>query len=116
MDYHQKQKKKKENRLRTVDWHLRLTQSEADELTKLILISGKSRRDYVLNLARFGVVVDLSKVNKELQKQGVNLNQIARKLNSGEYPSQETILETIKETQKEWQSLRLLISAVLSAR
>lgn len=110
------QKKKKENRLRSVDWHLRLTQAEADELTKLILISGQTRRDYVLNLARHGVIVDLSKVNRELQKQGTNLNQIAHKLNSGTYPSQEEILKTIKEIQREWQLLKSIISTLLRGR
>lgn len=116
MDDTQNQKTKKENRLRSVDWHLRLTQAEADELTKLILISGQNRRDYVLNLARHGVVVDLSKVNRELQKQGTNLNQIAHKLNSGTYPSQEEILKTIKEIQREWQLLKSIISTLLRGR
>lgn len=109
MDNSQNQKKKKENRLRSVDWHLRLTQQEADELTKLILISGQNRRDYVLNLARHGV-------NKELIKQGTNINQIVRRLNSGEHPDKAEILETIKEMQTQWQSLKSIISAVLSAR
>lgn len=113
MDDTQNQKKKKENRLRSVDWHLRLTQAEADELTKLILISGQTRRDYVLNLARHGVVIDMTTVNKELVKQGTNINQIAHKLNLGVYPNQEEILKTIKETQKEWQLLKSIISTLL---
>lgn len=112
----QNQKKKKENRLRSIDWHLRLTQAEADELTKLILISGQSRRDYVLNLARHGVVVDMTTVNKELVKQGTNINQIAKKINSGEHPDKAEILDTIKEMQAQWQSLKSVISAVLNAR
>lgn len=116
MDDTQTQKKKKENRIRSVDWHLRLTQDEANELTKLILISGKSRRDYVLNLARCGVVIDMTTVNKELTKQGTNLNQIAKRINSGEHPDKAEILETIKEMQAQWQSLKSVISAVLSAR
>ena len=116
MNNPEKKKSKKENRLRSIDWHLRLTQAEADELTKLILISGESRRNYVLNLARHGVVVDLSKVNRELQKQGTNLNQIAHKLNSGTYPSQEEILKTIKEIQREWQLLKSIISTLLRGR
>ena len=112
----QNQKKKKENRLRSIDWHLRLTQAEADELTKLILISGQSRRDYVLNLARHGVVIDMTTVNKELVKQGTNINQIAKKINSGEHPDKAEILDTIKEVQAQWQSLKSVISAVLNAR
>lgn len=115
MDDTQNQKKKKENRRRSVDWHLRLTQAEADELTKLILISGRSRRDYVLNLARHGVVIDMTTVNKELIKQGTNINQIAKRINSGEHPDKAEILETIKEMKAQWQSLKSLISAVLSA-
>lgn len=116
MNNPEKKKSKKENRLRSIDWHLRLTQAEADELTKLILISGQNRRDYVLNLARHGVVIDMTTVNKELIKQGTNINQIARRLNSGEHPDKAEILETIKEMQTQWQSLKSIISAVLSAR
>lgn len=116
MNNSEKKKSKKENRLRSVDWHLRLTQAEADELTKLILISRKSRRDYVLDLARCGVVIDMTTVNKELVKQGTNINQIAKKINSGEHPDKAEILETIKEMQTQWQSLKSIISAVLSAR
>lgn len=116
MNNPEKKKSKKENRLRSVDWHLRLTQAEADELTKLILISRKSRRDYVLDLARCGVVIDMTTVNKELVKQGTNINQIAKKINSGEHPDKAEILETIKEMQTQWQSLKSIISAVLSAR
>ena len=109
----QNQKKKKENRLRSVDWHLRLTQQEADELTKLILISGKSRRNYVLDLARCGVVIDMTTVNKELVKQGTNINQIAKRINLGEHPDKAEILETIKEMQTQWQSLKSIISTLL---
>lgn len=116
MDNAKNQKTKKENRLRSVDWHLRLTQAEADELTKLILISGLSRRDYVLNLAKNGVIIDMTTINKELQKQGTNLNQIAKKINSGFDPDKAEILKTIKEMQDQWQLLKSLISAVLSAR
>lgn len=116
MDDTQNQKTKKENRLRSVDWHLRLTQAEADELTKLILISGESRRNYVLNLARHGVVIDMTTVNKELVKQGTNINQIAKRINLGEHPDKAEILKTIKEMQAQWQSLKSVISAVLSRR
>ena len=116
MNNPEKKKSKKENRLRSIDWHLRLTQAEAEELTKLILISGQSRRDYVLNLARHGVVIDMTTVNKELVKQGTNINQIAKKINSGKHPDKAEILDTIKEMQAQWQSLKSVISAVLNAR
>lgn len=116
MDSPKNQKPKQKNRLRTIDWHLRLTQTEAAELTKLILISGRSRREYILDLAKNGVIIDMTKVNSELQKQGANLNQIAKKINSGERPDKAEILETIKEVQEQWQSLKSVISALLSAR
>lgn len=114
MNNPEKKKSKKENRLRSIDWHLRLTQAEADELTKLILISGQNRRDYVLNLARHGVVMDMTTVNKELIKQGTNVNQIAKRINSGERPDKAEILETIKEMQAQWQLLKSIISTLLS--
>lgn len=111
----QNKKRKKENRVRTVDWHLRLTEEEAAELGRLIFLSGRSRRDYILDLARHGVVIDMAPVVRELYKQGVNLNQVAHKLNMGASPDKE-ILETIKGVQAEWQSLKYAISVLLKVR
>lgn len=110
----QNKKRNQENRVRTVDWHLRLTTEEAVELGKLIFLSGKNRRDYILDLARHGVVIDMAPVVRELHKQGSNLNQIAYKLNSGSHPKNQEILNTIKEVQAEWQSLKSAISILLS--
>lgn len=115
MDSANQRKSKKENRVRTVDWHLRLTDEEAAELGKLVFLSGKNRRDYILDLARHGVVIDMTPVVKELYKQGVNLNQVAHKLNMGASPDKE-ILETIKEVQAEWQLLKYAISVLLKVR
>ena len=115
LDSANQRKSKKENRVRTVDWHLRLTDEEAAELGKLVFLSGKNRRDYILDLARHGVVIDMTPVVKELYKQGVNLNQVAHKLNMGASPDKE-ILETIKEVQAEWQLLKYAISVLLKVR
>lgn len=115
LDSANQRKSRKENRVRTVDWHLRLTKEEAAELGRLIFLSGKSRRDYILDLAWHGVVIDMAPVARELYKQGVNLNQVAHKLNMGASPDKE-ILETIKEVQAEWQSLKSAINVLLKVR
>lgn len=116
LDSENQKKNRKENRTRTVDWHLRLTTEEAAELGQLIFLSGRSRRDYILDLARHGVVIDIAPVVRELHKQGSNLNQIAYKLNAGSYPTNQEILNTIKEVQAEWQSLKYAISVLLKVR
>lgn len=110
----QNKKGKQENRIRPVDWHLRLTEEEAAELGRLVFLSRKSRRDYILDLARHGVVIDMTPVVKELIKQGVNLNQIAYKLNAGSHPNDQEILNIINEVRIEWQSLKSAISILLS--
>lgn len=107
-------KGKQENRIRSVDWHLRLTEEEAAELGRLVFLSGRSRRDYILDLARHGVVIDMTPVVKELIKQGVNLNQIAYKLNAGSNTNDQEILNIINEVRLEWQSLKSAISILLN--
>lgn len=114
LDRVNQRKTRKENRVRKVDWHLRLTEEEAAELGRLVFFSGKSRRDYILDLARHGVVIDMTPVVKELIKQGVNLNQIAYKLNAGSHPNNQEILNIINEVRIEWQSLKSAISILLS--
>lgn len=72
-------------RLRNKEFLIRLTQEEFDELNYFIKKSGKSRAEFILDLIRSDkiiVVEDLSKTWVELQKQGNNINQIAKAIHT----------------------------------
>ncbi|MEX0005147.1 plasmid mobilization relaxosome protein MobC, partial [Clostridium butyricum] len=56
------------------------------------------------------VVEDLQKIFIELKRQGTNLNQIAKLINSGEI--NHVAENTLKEYAELWQSLRQLIQKV----
>lgn len=101
-----KKKKNYKNRKRKIYWNIMLNDDEANELNKYYLISGKkSRREYVLDLARTGIIIDMAGILKEVRRQGNNINQIARQLNSRNDPAAAEILEVVKGAQQQWQSL-----------
>ena len=86
---------------------------EYERIKKKIEKSKLSQQEYLLRCAldkKIIVVEELQKIFLELKRQGVNLNQIAKAINSGE---QNQVAEnTLKEFQELWQSLRQLIQKV----
>lgn len=111
----QKKKKNYRNRKRKISWNLMLNNEEAAELNQYYLVSQKkSRREYILDLARTGIIIDMVGILKEVRRQGNNLNQIARQLNSRNDPAAAEILETVKGAQQQWQSLILYVQAALT--
>lgn len=109
-----KKKKNYKNRKRKIYWNIMLNDEEAAELNQYYLISQKkSRREYVLDLARTGIIVDMAGILKEVRRQGNNLNQIARQLNSRNDPAAAEILAVVKGAQQQWQSLILYVQTVL---
>lgn len=101
---------------RTKDKQFNFYVSEKDynDINKKIEKSKLSKQDYLTKCAldkQIIVIEDLQKVFVELKRQGTNLNQIARSINSGElYPMSEKSLKELEET---WQLLRQLIQKVL---
>ena len=88
-------------------------EKEFQQIKKKIERSKLSQQDYLLKCAfdkEIIVVEDLQKIFIELKRQGVNLNQIAKAINSGEI--NHVSENTLKEFQELWQSLRLLIQKV----
>ena len=110
----QKKKKNYRNRKRKIAWNILLNDEEAAELNQYYLISRKkSRREYILDLARTGIIIDMAGILKEVRRQGNNVNQIARQLNSRDDPAAAEILKTVKGAQQQWQSLILFLQAAL---
>ena len=71
-------------RLRNKEFLIRFTQEEFDELNYFIKKSGKNRAEFILDLIgadKIVIIEDLTKTWVELQKQGNNINQIAKSVN-----------------------------------
>ncbi len=72
-------------RIRNKEFLIRFTQEESDELNYYIKKSGKTRAEFILTLIhqdKIVIIDDLSKVWNELHRQGNNLNQIAKAMNT----------------------------------
>lgn len=92
-------------RLRNKEFLIRFTQEEFDELNYFIKKSGKTRADFFLDLIRTDKIIiidDLSKTWVELQKQGNNINQIAKSIHTLNIQIKENNLdeEELKEYMK----------------
>lgn len=88
-------------------------EKEFQQIKKKIEKSKLTQQDYLLRCAldkEIIVIEDLKNIFIELKRQGVNLNQIAKALNSGEI--NHVSENTFKEFKELWQSLRLLIQKV----
>ncbi|MEX0021080.1 MobC family plasmid mobilization relaxosome protein, partial [Clostridium butyricum] len=100
---------------RTKDKQFNFYVSEKDynSINKKIEKSKLSKQDYLTKCAldkEIIVVEDLQKIFIELKRQGTNLNQIAKLINSGEI--NHVAENTLKEYAELWQSLRQLIQKV----
>ena len=72
-------------RLRNKEFLIRFTQEEFDELSYYIQKSNKTRAEFIIDLIRSEKIVivdDLSKTWVELQRQGNNINQIAKSIHT----------------------------------
>lgn len=88
-------------------------EKEYQQIKKKVEKSKLSQQDYLLKCAldkKIIVVEELQPIFLELKRQGVNLNQIAKAINSGEI--NHVSENTFKEYQELWQSLRQLIQKV----
>ena len=103
------------NKSRKNQFIFRLSDPEKEWFLDKVSRSGLSQQKYVLYsvLAKDIISIDraeLQKISMELARQGNNLNQIARVLNSRGYVDyKNTIPELEKELKKTWQQLRQLI-------
>lgn len=86
---------------------------ELEQIKKKAEKAKLSQSDYLRKCAldkKIVVVEDLRPIFIELKKQGINLNQMAKAINSGEI--NHVAENTLKEYQELWRSLRLLIQKV----
>lgn len=107
-----KPKKNYTNRTRQIEYKIRLTEEEFQYLQMQKLLSGcRNRRDFILQLARKGVIVNANQLYAELSHEGNNLNQIAKRINTlgadqlNDPELHDRLMKTIEELEKLWQSL-----------
>lgn len=90
-----------------------VNEKELEQIKRKVNESKLSQQEYLLKCAldkEIIVIEDLKKIFVELKRQGTNLNQIAKSINSGEmHHVSESIL---KEYEELWRSLRQLIQKV----
>lgn len=100
-------------RTKNKQFNFYVSENDYNAINKKIEKSKLSKQDYLTKCAldkEIIVIEDLKNIFIELKRQGVNLNQIAKALNSGEI--NHVSENTFKEFQELWQSLRLLIQKV----
>lgn len=114
--------KKYTNRTRQVEYKIRLTEEEFNFLQMQKIASGcRTRRDFIMLLARDGFIFNANHLLPELIKQGTNLNQIAKKINTigpdaiKDNTFREQFTATLKEVQDVWALLNQLKAAHLKA-
>ena len=117
-----KPKKIYTNRTREIEYKIRLTEEEYKFLQMQKLASGcRTRRDFIMSLARDGFIFNANHLLPELIKQGTNLNQIAKKINTigpdafKDNTFREQFTATLKEVQDVWALLNQLKAAPLKA-
>ena len=110
-----KPKKIYTDRTREIEYKIRLTEDEYKFLQMQKLASGcRTRRDFIMQLARDGYIFNCNNLIPELVKQGTNLNQIAKKINTigpdafQDNSFREQFTATLKEVQDVWALLNQL--------
>lgn len=102
-----------ENRTRSKQFILRVTEEEHKKIKKKIEKSKLKQNEYLLKCAldkEIIVIEDLQQMVLETKRIGNNINQLAKTVNQGRIVNGGQELLEIKEELKEvWQLLRLLI-------
>ncbi len=88
----------------------RLSDAEQEKLKHRISASGQSQQEYLRRVALEKKITNTDGIKEflpEMKRQGVNLNQIAKKLNQrGFVDYDHTLSGTLKEVEQTWQLLR----------
>lgn len=98
------------NTKRTHQITFRLSDTELINFKKRVSESGYSQQEFLRRLALNKEIRNMDALKDllpELKRQGVNLNQIAKKLNERQYVDYNSIFKnTLQEVTNTWQSLR----------
>lgn len=104
------------NKSRPKQVMFRLSEEEAKELQKKIEKSGISQQDYILKSVLNKPITNTDGIKElipELKRQGVNLNQLVKKLNEKGYIDYKQELPQLEKELKEiWQQLKQYLQSV----
>lgn len=93
-----------------VQVNFRISESEKRELDEKVKRSRLSQKEYLLRSALEKEIIDMEPLKDlllEMKRQGVNLNQVAKKLNAQGYVDyNHELKDVLKEVETAWQSLR----------
>lgn len=102
------------NTKRTHQVTFRLSDEELALLKDKITSSGINQQEYLRRVALNKKIINmdgLKEIFPEMKRQGVNLNQIAKKLNERQFVDYDQELgSTLKEVKETWQSLRRFLA------
>lgn len=107
-----------ENRKRKIEYKFRVDEKEADYLNRKIEKSGcRTRRDFFLQLAKKGKIINLNNLLPELAREGNNLNQLTKKINTcPEALTNQDVQNQLKNTLLEVETIWQLLSQQLQNR
>ena len=98
------------NTKRTHQVTFRLSDEELSSFRKKVSSSGCNQQEYLRKVALGKDITNLDALKEvlpEMKRQGVNLNQIAKKLNERGYVDYENVLaSSLKEVEDTWRLLR----------
>ena len=104
------------NRIRPHQVTFRLSDDELVALKKQISSSGCNQQEYLRKVALGKDITNtegIKEILPEMKKQGVNLNQIAKRLNERGYVDYDhTLNNTLEEVSSTWQSLRQYLATL----
>lgn len=102
------------NKTRPNQVTFRLSDSELDILKSRIEEAGMSQQEFLRHAALDKKIIStdgIKEILPEMKKQGVNLNQMTKRLNERQYVDYDGNLKsTLDEVKAVWQSLRQLIA------
>lgn len=105
------------NRTRNKTVTFRMTEEEQKQFLKLLRdkikkTGAKNQTDFLLRILKdkeINVIDALVPMLKELKRQGINLNQIARRLNQGDISKLQVIEDTLNECRVIYEKLLELV-------
>jgi hypothetical protein len=101
--------KKQETRKAAAQIKIRVTDQELIQLKEKVKQSGLSQQEYIKRCALGRKIQNtdgIKSIVPELKRIGNNLNQIAKHMNEGKYPSMPEVKRNQEELIKTWQQLR----------
>lgn len=97
------------NRARPKQIVIRVSEKELEAIKKKVEQSGKSQQQYIIESLMQKKIVNMDGVKQlipEIRRIGNNLNQIAKHMNEGKYPTIPEVINNQEELNQIWRLLK----------